>query len=375
MRTRVAGYADRQLSDFARRLWREWRRMALPANASSPSCVLAVSGGADSTALLLAFDELVRTARIATQIIVAHMDHGLRGERGAADARWVAALSNKLGYQYVGDRVSLGEIRSGNTEQAARIARYDFLHQTALDHHARLVATAHTLDDQAETVLLSLLRGSGSDGLRGMESVRPLDDRSADASDENRVADDAAQARSSGPPLLLVRPLLGWARRADTVAYCRERGARFRLDSMNNDTNYARVRARRKLIPLLESFNPRAVEAITRAAALLRDDSVVLQIAAARLLAEASVDDRTLRVAVLSDAPAALRRRALRQWLAAAKGNLRRIGLAHLISVENLLRGEQGGRFVELPGDLKIERRRGNIHLMFKKVEKQTARP
>jgi tRNA(Ile)-lysidine synthase len=142
---------------------------------------------------------------------------------------------------------------------------------------------------------------------------------------------------------------------------------------MNADENFARVRARRKLIPLLETFNPRAVEALTRTAALVRDDNDVLREQATKLLGAARSPNapNTVRASLLRDAPPALRRRALRQWIAEAKGDLKRLTLAHLLAVEKLLGGEQGGRIAELPGKLEIERRKDYLHLkVLKKVEK-----
>ncbi|HEX8500114.1 MAG TPA: TilS substrate-binding domain-containing protein, partial [Pyrinomonadaceae bacterium] len=155
--------------------------------------------------------------------------------------------------------------------------------------------------------------------------------------------------------------------RAETVAYCRARGVEFLSDEMNEDEGFARVRLRRRVLPLLETFNPRAVEAIARAADLLHEDARALEAFAAALLEEAgegtpegeSGAARPLRVEVLARAQPALRRRALRLWLARGRGDLRRLGLAHVRAVERLLAGERGGRVAELPGGGRVERRRG----------------
>jgi tRNA(Ile)-lysidine synthase len=119
------------------------------------------------------------------------------------------------------------------------------------------------------------------------------------------------------------------------------------------------------LLPLLETFNPRAAETIARAAGLLREESSALEGFAARLLEDAraeSVESHgawPLRVEVLNGAPAALRRRALRLWVARGRGGLRRISLANVSAVERLLKGERGGRVAELPGGARVERRKG----------------
>lgn len=342
------GKSRRRLSTFARRLLAEWRR--IDALAAEAHVVVAVSGGADSVALLLALDELRRAGRLSVGLTVAHLDHGLRGEEGSRDAVWVSELAGGLGYEVRRGRVEVGQRAAEaceNLEQAARVARYEFLREEARQCGAGAVLTAHTMDDQAETVLLRLLRGSGADGLGGMRRVRALE---------------------AGGSVLLVRPLLGWAARRQTEEYCRERGVEFRIDTMNEDEGFARVRVRKRLLPLLGTFNGRVVEALVRSAELLREDASALNAAAALLLAEASVretDEATplLRVDVLSAAPAALRRRALRQWIAVARGDLRRVEMVHLLAVENLLAGERGGRTVELPGGATVNRKRGLLRL------------
>ncbi|HZB47320.1 MAG TPA: ATP-binding protein, partial [Pyrinomonadaceae bacterium] len=200
------------------------------------------------------------------------------------------------------------------------------------------------------------LRGSGAEGLGGMAPERALE---------------------ACGEVSLRRPLLTWARRADTESYCRERGVEFRADEMNRDERFARVRVRRKLLPLLETFNPRAAEALARTAALLREDSAALDRLAAALLEKAraaagtrdgeeatatTADARPLAVEALTRAAPALRRRALRLWLARARGDLRRVSRAHLLGVERLLEGDRGGRVAELPGGSRVERRRGLLH-------------
>lgn len=356
---------------FARRLLSEWKRLGLPAGAKQ-RLIVAVSGGADSTALLLALEELSRAQRLTSSLTVAHLDHGLRGEAGAADARWVGELAAGLGFEVEAGRADIckraAESRD-NLEQSARRARYEFLTGAALKREAHAVLTAHTMEDQAETVLLRLMRGSGAEGLSGIEPVRAL---------------------SREREILLVRPLLRWARRAETEEYCRERGVRFRIDEMNLDEKFARVRVRRSLLPLMLSFNGRVVEALSRTAELLRDDDAALAAFAEKLLSEASAGlplkgeirpgeagreltsaAPPLRVDVLQAAQAGTRRRALRLWLAGARGDTRRLEFVHLRAVELLLEGTHGGREAQLPGGGRVYRKRGWLYLYLKKVEKE----
>lgn len=335
-----------RVNQFARMLLAEWRRLKLPM--SDETVVVAVSGGADSTALLLALAELKNYNKLYTSVCVAHFDHRLR-KSSSKDAKWVADLSAKLGFKSVIGRAKVLE-SDDNLEQAAREARYAFLERTAKRVSANYVLTAHTMDDQAETVLLRLMRGSASLGLGGMEALRPL-------------------AKNSS--IKLVRPLL-WARRAETEAYCRLRKIQFLSDEMNDDLSFARVKVRKQLLPLMQSFNNRIVEAISRTATQLREDGAVLVNNSDALLQRAAVSNEeseesgetkvpVLDVKVLANAPPALRRRALRQWLSNARGGTRRLEMVHLLAVEKLLDGNGSGRVAELPGGGKVRRRRNRL--------------
>jgi tRNA(Ile)-lysidine synthase len=330
-----------RLSRFAQALLREWKRLELPANGA---VVVAVSGGADSVALLLALDELIKTRRLKLETIVAHLDHRLRGKASDADARWVEALARRIGHTATVGRIDVKKraAKTGdNLEQAARRARYEFMEKTARAHRAKLILTAHTMDDQAETVLLNLLRGSGAGGLGGVEPVRPLDPASE---------------------ILLARPLLSWALRQDTENYCRQREVEFRVDEMNINEKFARVRVRRHLLPLMQTFNPKLVAGLSRTAELLREDHSALDRGAARLLElslEPGMDTQTMRFDLLAVSPPALRRRALRLWIEQCRGDLKRLERVHIAALERLVLGDRGGRVIELPGGAKVSRKRG----------------
>src|SRR6266849_1812715 len=299
-----------RITVFARSLVKEWRRLGLPA--ANARVVVAVSGGADSVALLGALNELSQSKKLKVKLFVAHLVHGLRKD-SRADARWVKALAKRLGHESLARRVDVKALASGsgaNLEQAARQARYKFLAKVAKERRAVVVLTAHSMDDQAETVVLNLLRGSGMDGLSGIEPARRL---------------------GEGSEIILARPLLSWARRQDTESYCRLRAVEFLTDEMNTDEKFTRVRVRRQLLPQMESFNPRIVEGLARTAELLREDFTALDQAAGRLLALAREDEGC--------------------------GELKRIERVHVLAVESLLFGDRGGRVIELPGGPKVLRR------------------
>lgn len=367
--------------------------------------VIAVSGGADSCALLLACDEIAMSGRLKINFHVAHLDHGLRGEAACADAQFVGDLANRFGFDATigcADVAARARRTRDNLEQAARRARYQFLAHVAAAQDARLILTAHTSDDQAETFLLRLLRGSGAEGLGGIKPVQEFrisdfgfrfddsqiseseirvstfipqisnpEDQQSKIENQNSEIENhklvfinrkSKTENQSADRLRLVRPLLSWARRVQTVDYCRARGVEFRADAMNDDLGFARVRVRRELIPALETFNPRAVETLNRTAELLRADDDALRARAVSLLASARFDDGdspSLKVDALRAAAPAVRVRVLRLWLAGVRGNLRRLERVHLKAIEGLLEGERGARTAELPGGSRVVRRRG----------------
>ena len=182
---------------------------------------------------------------------------------------------------------------------------------------------------------------------------------------------EALRPVAKNSTIKLARPLL-WARRSETEDYCRHRKIQFLSDEMNDDESFARVKVRKQLLPLMQSFNNRIVEAISRTASQLREDGAVLVTDSDALLQRAAVSNEEggdgvettppkLDVKVLAGAPPALRRRALRQWLSNARGSTRRLEMVHLSAVEKLLEGNAGGRVAELPSGGRVRRKRNRL--------------
>ena len=326
---------------FTKKLTSEWRKIKLPRE--NNTVIIAVSGGADSVSLLGSLHELQTAAKINLKIIVAHFNHQLRAFESDEDARFVGNLAKRFDFEFVCGAPT-GNLRRSKTnlEQVARVARYDFLAETAAAYKAFAVLTAHTLDDQAETFLLRLLRGSGADGLAAMQPISYL----------------KSEIQNPKSEIQLVRPLLTWARRRMTEDYCLELGLEFRHDSMNDDENFARVRVRKQLLPLLKSFNPKIVETLANTAELLRDEADELNAQAGQFLSE---NHFRLPVSDYQKQTASLRRRILRLWLAQARGGLRQIEAAHLSAIEALATSRKSGRMVELPGGGTIKRQAGEL--------------
>lgn len=226
--------------------------------------VVAVSGGADSVALLRSLITLRQhgecdaagASQTAGKLLVAHVNHHLRGAASDADERFVVDLCASLGVECVVGHVAphaLADQQGDGLEAACRSARYEFLLATAEQRGARYVATAHTADDQAETILHHLLRGTGLAGLGGMATFRPMSDA-----------------------VTLARPLLA-VRRGDVLAYLASLGQPFREDETNRHCEFTRNRIRHELLPLVErDYNADIVAALLRTARQAREAHEVI---------------------------------------------------------------------------------------------------
>lgn len=303
--------------------------------------VVAVSGGADSSALLEAMVRARHYHGLPGAIVAAHLNHGLRGAESDGDELFVRALAARLGVELVVERADAGLLRGarrGNLEAAARAVRYDFLRRAARESGAGTVVTAHTLDDQTETVLMRLLRGSGADGLRGIRRLTDL-----------------------GEGVRLLRPLLGVSR-SEVLEHCDAHTVDFRTDSSNLSPDLTRNRVRLRILPLMREINPRFDQALGRAAAQLAEEGDFIDSVAERLLA-ACADGPSLRVAGLLEAHPALRHRAIRLWLARARGGLARIERSHIEALDALAARGRSGRKVELPGGAAVRQLDSIVYL------------
>jgi tRNA(Ile)-lysidine synthase len=341
------------MNNFVRNLLTEWRGLNLPL--AGETFVVAVSGGADSLSLALALDDLKKRKKLNLRFVVAHFNHNLRGAESEADEKFVKDLAARYDFELALGHGNISE--KGNLEQSARVARYDFLTGIAENLRARGVLTAHTINDQAETFLLNLIRGSGIEGLSGMKPIRSLKSKVQSPKSEDLSSDSRLSTLNS--QLFLVRPLLNWAKRVDTENYCRASGIEYRYDSMNEDLAFKRVRIRRVLLPLLQDFNPKIIERLAATAALLRDEHEELEKLTNRHLSEAGKEE--LKTGDLKNLSPAARRRVLRAWLENRRGDLRGLDLKHLEAVERLIFSRKSGKFVELPRGETITKTNGML--------------
>lgn len=305
--------------------------------------VVAVSGGADSTALLLCLHALAPF--FGCNLTVAHLNHCLRGEDGDKDEAFVRRMSEKLGFPYEAERIEVKAEASAaklNLEQAAREKRYDFLRRVAEKVGAQKIAVGHSRNDQAETALFRFIRGSG---IEGLSAIHPVVD--------GRV----------------IRPLLECSR-DDILEYLKQRGCAYREDSSNEDLRYSRNRIRRELIPYLQkNFNPRLVQTLAREARLMRETWALLE-AQAREAFNGMVhpvdDGIAMKVEAIMALHPALQKQVLRCALRRCTGSLSGISLANVETVLALCRHSQSGGRIQLPhnavamlqfGDLLLLRR------------------
>jgi tRNA(Ile)-lysidine synthase len=302
---------------------------------NSGPLLVGVSGGADSVCLLIALAGLRGTSTL--ELHAAHLNHGLRGAESDADAAYVERLCASLAVPLVLDSADVEGYRKRrrlSLEEAGRNARYGFFAATAKRVGARAVALGHTADDQVETVLMHILRGSGLAGLRGMEPVSRW-----------RVR--------GGEDLVLLRPLLE-TRRSETEEYCEVLKLDPCTDSTNESPEFLRNRLRQELVPLLRGYNPRVDEGILRLAAAAGEADDYLRQEAARAwrrIGRMESGEALIDAAGFGRLPPALQVEVLRTALSQLRGDLRGIEATHLQKMVELVAGA-AGRSVDLPGRL-----------------------
>ena len=303
-------------------------RAALSGLVAGDVVAVACSGGADSLALASAavFEGRKRVLRVVGVTV----DHDLQPGSAEQAALVVAQLAALGVDETVSARVQVDATSGLGPEAAAREARYAVLEEVAARLDARMVLLGHTLDDQAETVLLGLARGSGGRSLQGMRPAFGV----------------------------FARPLLG-VRRADTVMACRVEGLAPWDDPHNHDPGFTRVRVREEVLPVLEAeLGPGVAEALARTAEQLRADTTLLDALTEQLVEDARRPGG-LDVTALAHAPPALRHRAIHRAACVSGVPASELTRGHVLEVDKLVVAWRGQRWVDLPGHLRALRRGG----------------
>jgi tRNA(Ile)-lysidine synthase len=309
-------------------LW-EIRKAVKPwlSGLASETVLFGCSGGADSMALAAALLKESGNAKVIPVVV----DHGLQKDSADIASQTVSKLK-ALGYSEVATARANVEVTDG-LEASARRARYLVFKQFIDSYQPKYFVLAHTLNDQAETVLLGLARGSGARSLSGMAI-------------ENNI---------------FVRPLLKITR-AQTVAACVESGIEIWIDPHNSDERFARVRVRQILLPIFEEkLGPGVTEALARTADLLRDDADALDDFANQFFAQ--VDPTSIEIADLARLPKAIRTRVLRLAIYKAGAPIGMLSAEHIAQAEALISEWHGQGEVSLPGNVKLSRNSGRITL------------
>jgi tRNA(Ile)-lysidine synthase len=315
---------------------------------------VAVSGGADSVAMLFLLMELRK--RLGVLLSVAHFNHKLRGKDSEKDERFVAKLAAKTGVAFHTSHLDVGakaKRAKNNVEDTGRRARYEFFEALVNDGRVDRVAVAHTADDQAETVLAHILRGTGLTGLGGIHA---------------RVGH-------------VVRPLLG-VRREELRAYLRSKKQTWREDATNRDTTKMRARIRKKLMPLLEKqFQPAVVEHLATLAELAREDEAILDVlvsdrvkkhvqretGTAKILVselfsvETKVEFSTKDPERTCERNLGMARRMVRSIVKQVKPRGGQLSAEHVRAILDLAACGENGKSLELPGTLRVRREHNGL--------------
>ena len=298
--------------------------------APGEAVVLGVSGGADSVGLLYILTEL---KEYRLKLIVAHLNHGIRPKEGKRDEEFVKGIAASLNLPFELKEVNTPRFKKSSNlslEEAARILRYEFFKEVLGKYQAQRVATAHTLNDQAETVLMRILRGSGGVGLSGIPPV------------------------SEG---YIIRPLIETSR-SDIEEFLRMKGVNWVEDSSNWARDFLRNRIRLELIPELEKYNPRIKKTLARTAKLLRAEEDFIKKEADKQFGSVfTISGRDELIGTTTrykTIPEAIRLVVLRLAVEKLKGNLRKITSDHIFSVDELLHSQTPSGEISLPDEIVV---------------------
>jgi tRNA(Ile)-lysidine synthase len=312
--------------------------------------VIGVSGGADSVCLLHVLAEWRRRLRI--RLHVAHLNHQIRGAESQADAEYVANLADSLGIPSTVESQDVAAYRierKCSLEEAARELRYAFFASVARKVGAHRIAIGHTRDDQVETILMHILRGTGVTGLSGLAPCSPL----AYDSQGTSLPAFSRSLRAKRGNLLVIRPLLDITRE-ETVSYCQEHQLEPCTDSSNLSPSFFRNRLRLHLLPLLRQYNPSFDQALLRLADIAREDNALIEQQASGLwdvVAKQEDNAICLDRKQMVGLPIALQRHILRTAVTRLVGDTRDIEASHIEAARNLL-DRQPGKRVSLPHGL-----------------------
>lgn len=321
--------------------------------------VIGLSGGPDSTVLLHAMHDLSERAELGWTLSPAHLHHGLRGEEADADVAFCSNLADSLKLSFFVERADIpADVarHGGSTEEVARTRRYEFLERVALKTGSELVAVAHHADDNAETVLHRICRGTGLRGLAGIHEVRPIHEDSH---------------------IRVVRPLLH-QRRATIEEICQTRNIAVRIDSTNHSDEFTRGRIRHKVMPLLaEMLNPQVTDALLRLSEHARWLGTYLEDAAERtfntLVVSEGAHRVTLNTRALLGKQRIIQAEIIRRAIGLVNSNVQDVGFHHVDAILRVAEGTASGKEVHVPGPVVV--RKQYERLEFRPLQQEDPTP
>lgn len=300
---------------------------------SGDTVVVGVSGGPDSMALLAFLHQMQDHYNL--QLQVAHLNHGFRGKEALKDAQFVHDMAQRFGLPCAIKTVDVPSFKKKSTlssQEAAREVRYQFLEEVRKRCNASKIALGHNADDQAETLMMWLLRGTGLQGLGGIPPVRRG----------------------------IIRPLIETTRE-EIETFLTEKNIPFVVDSSNQNPDYLRNKLRQQLFPLLkEHYNPQLVKRLAKTASIVRLDNEYLDSITQAMLEDIIVSrDSTSAVinrTALLALPVALQVRCIRSVLEKVKGNLKRISATHCNAILKIVSNDKPSKVLQLPDGIRVEK-------------------
>lgn len=296
---------------------------------------VACSGGPDSVFLLHALNRLSKKLKLK-EVSVCTLDHGLRGRESAEDVLFVSRLARSLGLRCAEKKVDVmaSKAKDLSTEEAAREARYGFFREAASGLSADVVATGHTLDDQAETVLMRILKGASLKGLVGISPVRKYGS------------------------MKIIRPILE-LEKSEIANYLKAEGIGYRVDSTNSEPLYFRNIVRSEILPFLERYNPRVKRSLFNMAEHLREDFEFIEVSrsgASGMISDNHDGSIGLRLKDLVVQARTIQKEILRDCLERAGGDVKKLSFRHWKELESLVNRKSKGSAVHLPGGISVSR-------------------
>lgn len=311
--------------------------------------LVGLSGGPDSVALLKCLQLLAPAWGL--RIGAAHLNHALRAEQADGDAAFAAKFAASLNVEchvQAADVAGFRRTHRLSLEEAARIVRYDYLSEVAVRHGYSKIALGHHADDNAELVVMNILRGSGMKGLAGIPAVRPLGEPAG--------------------KIVLVRPLMRVTKQ-DILSFLNDNQLAFRSDATNQDPQHLRNRIRHDLLPALKkNYNPNIVNTLNRLATVAHSEEAWITEQIPPLYKKVRLPKNTQRIGLsitrLMAHPLPVARRIVRSAIAEAKGNLRKITFRHVELVLDLCRGRRPDGRLDLPDRVRIERNADELGIL-----------